>query len=233
MKDSRLQLTGISKTFQEGRPNSFSALRDIDLDVDLHAFVVFKGPSGSGKTTLLSLIGCMNRPTSGRIWFRGTEVSGLPEKFLTRIRRKHFGFVFQDFRLLPSLNVVENVMLPAWPSRKLGGQIRNRASQLLERLGMTGKALYRPQDLSGGEKQRIAIARALMNDPDLLIADEPTAHLDTDLSGEILQIFMSLRREGKGVLVASHDPLITSASGIDHLFELRDGKILQGGMGQC
>ena len=233
MNNSRLQLIGISKTFQEGRPNSFTALNNIDLDIGLHGFVVFKGPSGSGKTTLLSLIGCMNRPTTGRIWFRGTEVTGLPEKFLTQIRRQYFGFIFQDFRLLPSLNVLENVMLPAWPSRESGGDIRNRASQLIDRLGMTAKALYRPQNLSGGEKQRIAIARALINDPVLLIADEPTAHLDTDLSVEILHIFKSLCLAGKGVLVASHDPLITSASGVDHLYELRDGKIQQEGMGQC
>jgi putative ABC transport system ATP-binding protein len=233
MNSSRLRLIGISKTFQEGRPNSFSALKDIDLDIDLHRFVVFKGPSGSGKTTLLSLIGCMNRPTTGRIWFRDTEVTGLPEKFLTQIRRQHFGFVFQDFRLLPNLNVLENVMLPAWPCRQTGGEIRNRASQLLDRLGMSVKALNRPKDLSGGEKQRIAIARALINDPDLLIADEPTAHLDTNLSVEILHIFRSLRLHGKGVLVASHDPLITSASSIEHLFELKDGTIMQGKTGQC
>lgn len=227
MSANHLQLRGISKKFQEGKPNQFFALRDINLDLELCRFVVFKGPSGSGKTTLLSLIGCMNRPTTGRIWLQGREVTGLPEKFLSRIRRRHFGFVFQDFRLLPSLTVLENVMLPAWPAPVPGQQIRQRAGALLERLGVADKARYRPPDLSGGEKQRVAIARALLNDPDILIADEPTAHLDTDFSKEILEIIKSLRQQGKGVLVASHDPLMTGAPEIDHLFELRDGRIIR------
>ena len=225
MTDNRLRLSEISKTFQEGRPNQYTALRDINLDIDLRSFVVFKGPSGSGKTTLLSLIGCMSRPTTGRVYVRDTEVTGLPEKFLSRIRRRHFGFVFQDFRLLPSLNVVENVMLPAWPVKWPGKDIRRRATLLLEQLNMDSRSRQHPKDLSAGEKQRVAFARALMNDPDFLIADEPTAHLDSDLSLEILEIIHGLRRDGKGVLVASHDPLMTGTPGIDHLFALRDGRI--------
>jgi putative ABC transport system ATP-binding protein len=227
MSEGLIRLIQISKTFQAGKSNQFSAIKDISLDVELYRFVVFKGPSGSGKSTLLSLIGCMNRPTAGRIWIKGKEVTGLPEKFLSRFRRQRFGFVFQDFRLLSKLSAVENVMLPAWPRQEKGKEIRQRAAGLLERLGVASKATMRPHDLSGGEMQRIAIARALINNPDILIADEPTAHLDTDFSQEILEIFQGLKQEGKTLLVASHDPLVTGAASVDTLFELKDGEIVR------
>ncbi len=169
----------------------------------------------------------MNRPTTGRIWIQGKEITGLPEKFLTRVRRQRFGFIFQDFRLVPSLSVIENIMLPAWPLREKGKQIKRRATELLDRLGIRNKERVRPHHLSGGEKQRVAIARALINDPDILIADEPTSHLDTDFSIEIINIIKDLQRKGKTVLVASHDPLVTAADNIDHLVQLRDGKIVR------
>ena len=177
-----ISLNQVTKLYNEGQPNEFAALKEAQLDIARDSLVVFKGPSGSGKTTLLSIIGCMARPTSGRVTIDGRRVSGLPESFLTRERRSTFGFVFQRFNLVRGLTVMENVVLPAAP---LGGDPRavaDSARDRLEALGLGAKADTLVEHLSGGETQRAAIARALINDPPVLIADEPTANLDTELA---------------------------------------------------
>jgi putative ABC transport system ATP-binding protein len=186
---------------------------------------VLRGPSGSGKTSLLSLIGCMARPTSGRIHLEGREITSLPERFLTEIRRQTFGFIFQQFHLIKGITALENVMLPAYP---LGGDpvaLRKRARELLDLFGIGARAESRSEWLSGGEAQRTAIARALINDPAVIIADEPTAHLDTKLSREFMEIVSRFRDQQKTIIIASHDPLVYDSPAVDRVVNMRDGRI--------
>ena len=222
-----IDLKHITKTFNAGKANEFTALKDVNLKIQPEKITVFKGPSGSGKTTLLSIIGCMARPTSGRISLNGQETSSLPEKFLAEIRRNTFGFVFQNYNLIKGISVLENTMLPAYPTGKNHREVKATAMGLLKKLNIDAKVDQRIELLSGGEQQRTAIARALMNEPSIIIADEPTAHLDTELSKEFLDIIDELSNEGKTVLIASHDPLVFEAGIIDDVVEMRDGKIIQ------
>ncbi|KEO51279.1 ABC transporter ATP-binding protein [Thioclava pacifica] len=220
-----ITLTSVTKLYNEGRPNEVQALKGIDLTIARDAITVLKGPSGSGKTTLLSIVACMARPTTGRVTLDGEVVSGLPERFLTELRRTTFGFVFQRFNLIRGLSVIENVMLPAAP---LGGdhaKVRERALERLAALDLADKAQMPVEFLSGGETQRAAIARALINDAPIVIADEPTANLDTDLTMRFLEIVRALRAEGKTVIMTSHDPRIWDAEGVDAVVEMRDGAI--------
>lgn len=223
-----IRLSGISKTFNAGRSSEFRALKGIDLEVPMEAATVFTGPSGSGKTTLLSILGCMARPTAGRIWLDGREITSLPERFAVRIRRETFGFIFQNYNLIRGISVLENTMLPAYPVGDKHRAVRERAEILLERLGIGPKARDPVQRLSGGEQQRVAIARALINDPPVLIADEPTAHLDSELAVRLLEIFTGLKEGGKTILIASHDPLVFGSSLVDRVVPMRDGRIEDG-----
>jgi putative ABC transport system ATP-binding protein len=227
--NTMIQLIRITKTFNAGKPNRFNALRRIDLKIELNRVTLFKGSSGSGKTTILSIIGCMVRPTSGRVLLKGREITGLSERFLSKIRRESFGFVFQHFNLINGVTVLENVMLPAYPTAKGQRQVMARALFLFETLEIHSKAYVRVQYLSGGEQQRTAIARALINDPEFIIADEPTAHLNTDLARQFLDIVAMLKNQGKTVLMASHDPILFDSSVVDRVIELRDGRVLEGG----
>jgi len=186
---------------------------------------VLKGPSGCGKTTLLSLIGCMARPTSGRIKLSGKEITSLPERFLTEVRQKTFGFIFQQFNLIKGLTALENAMLPAYPLGEKHAVLKKRALHLFEIFNMTHKASSRIDWLSGGEVQRVTIIRALINDPYVIIADEPTAHLDTKLSQGFMEIVGRFREEKKAVLIASHDPLVYQSNVVDRVVNLRDGRI--------
>ena len=220
-----IELDAVTKTFNAGKPNRFNALRGINLKIGLRRVTVFKGPSGSGKTTVLSLIGCMMRPTAGRVRIRGRETSSLPESFLARIRRESFGFVFQQFNLIPGVTVLENVMLPAYPTRRTPREIRVRALYLLEALEILSKAQSPAQLLSGGEQQRAAIARALINDPEFIVADEPTAHLDIAMAAQLLEVIAGLKALGKTVLMAGHDPVLFSPRVADRVIELRDGHL--------
>lgn len=220
-----ITLQSVTKLFNEGRPNEVRALGEVDLEIARNAVTVFKGPSGSGKTTLLSIVGCMARPTSGRVFIEGEMVSGLPEKFLTRERRTTFGFVFQRFNLIRGLSVIENVMLPAAPLGPDYRELRERALARLALLELAGKADMPVEYLSGGETQRAAIARALINDARILIADEPTANLDTDLTHRFLAIIETLRTEGRTVIMTSHDPRIWDSEHVDTVIEMQDGRI--------
>lgn len=221
-----IKLTNINKIFNRGRPNELSALNEVNLQLDGSAVTVFKGPSGSGKTTLLSILGCMARPTSGRVFVHEREITSLPERFLTDIRRSTFGFIFQQFNLIRGITALENVMLPAYTSGEPIKRLRPRALELFHMLGLTQRQASKVEWLSGGEAQRVAIARALINDPEIIIADEPTAHLDTHLSKEFLRIMQNLKSEGRTLVLASHDPLIFEAPLIDRVVEMRDGRIL-------
>lgn len=222
-----ISLNDVAKLYNEGRPNEFAALRDISLDIAPDAVTVFRGPSGSGKTTLLSIVGCMAKPTSGRVSIDGRRVSGLPESFLTQERRNTFGFVFQRFNLIRGLTVMENVVLPAAP---LGGDPKDvamRAEMRLASLGLADKIDTPIEHLSGGETQRAAIARALINDPPVLIADEPTANLDSELALRFLDIITDLRMEGRTVIMTSHDPRIFESELVDTVVPMQDGRLAE------
>lgn len=221
-----IELTQVTKIFNQGRPNEFTALNGVDLALEPGRVTVFKGPSGSGKTTLLSLIGCMARPTSGRIRLNGRETTSLPERFAADIRRTTFGFIFQNYNLIKGMTVLENTMIPAYPMGVKYRILKERALRLLETLRIGAKAEQKVEHLSGGEQQRAAVARALINDPAVVIADEPTAHLDTELAGTFIETIAALKRDGKTVLIASHDPLVFEASMVDRVVIMRDGRVL-------
>jgi len=203
-----IELNQVGKVFNAGKPNEFTALLEVSLTVEAFKTTVLKGPSGSGKTTLLSILGCMARPTSGRITLRDREITSLPERFLTEIRRGTFGFIFQRFNLIRGITALENVMLPAFPNGEKFSVMKERAKGLLDLFNIAAKSKSKVEWLSGGEVQRVAIARALINDPEIIIADEPTAHLDTKLSAEFMEIMKGLKEKGKTVLMASHDPIV-------------------------
>lgn len=223
-----IRLDSVSKCFNQGKPNQFKALKEVTLDIPMGQITVVRGPSGSGKTTLLAIIGCMSRPTSGRVWVGGREISSLTERFASELRRKIFGFVFQQYHLIKGISVIENVILPSFPLGTARSLVEKRAQALLNELGVGSKAGERVQDLSGGEQQRVAVARAMINDPDIVIADEPTAHLDTGQSVELLSIFEGLRERGKTILLASHDPLVIEFKGVQRVISMRDGRLEEG-----
>ena len=220
-----ISLTGVSKIFNKGKHNEYVALHDVSLAIDRGKVTVLKGPSGSGKTTLLSIVGGMSRPTSGRVTMNGREVTSLPERFLTELRRETFGFIFQQFNLVQGISLVENVMLPAVPNGEPFAVRRERAMARLAQFGLESRAATRVELLSGGEMQRVAIARALINDPEVIIADEPTAHLDSKLSADLMAIMGRLKESGKTIIMASHDPLVYDAGLVDRIVEIRDGRI--------
>ncbi|MGE4279254.1 MAG: ABC transporter ATP-binding protein [Magnetospirillum sp.] len=222
-------LSQVKKAYNQGRANEFWALRGVDLHLERGRVTVFRGPSGSGKTTLLTMVGCLARPSSGRVSLEGRDISALPERFLTEIRRSTFGFVFQSFNLLKGITALENVMVPAYPLGGDHGALKRRALELLDRLHMADKAHSNAEWLSGGEAQRVAIARALVNDPRIVIADEPTANLDSERSAQFLDIVAQLKAEGRTVLMTSHDPLVAEAPVVDRVVSLRDGLIAGGG----
>jgi len=216
----------ISKVFNAGRPNEFTALHEISLDIQLGEITVLKGPSGSGKTTLLGLLGCMARPTTGRIFLKEREITSLPERFLTGIRRSTFGFIFQQFNLIRGISALENVMVPAYPNGEKFAQLRKRAMDTMEVFNLVNRADAKIEWLSGGEAQRVAIARALINNPTVIIADEPTAHLDTKLSHEFMSIMQELNANGTTIILASHDPIVYDSSQINRIIEMRDGRVV-------
>jgi len=217
----------VRKVFNMNKPNEFIALGGINIDISARRITVLKGPSGAGKTTLLSILGCMARPTSGRVMLHEQEITSLPERFLAGIRRRKFGFIFQQYNLIRGITAIENVMLPAYPTGERRSKLKKRATELMEAFGMGNKTLSGIEWLSGGEAQRVAIARALMNDPMVIIADEPTAHLDTRLSQEFVETMHGLKLEGRTVIIASHDPLVYGSEYVDTVIEMRDGLITE------
>jgi putative ABC transport system ATP-binding protein len=222
-----IELAAVTKTFNPGRANEYRALRGIDLTVESGRVTALRGPSGSGKSTLLALIGCLARPTSGRVRLEGEDISALPERFLADLRLTRFGFVFQRFNLIPGLSALDNILLPAYPLGLPYKTLRERAEALMATLEIDRHAGTRVDWLSGGEVQRVAIARALINDPPVIIADEPTAHLDSKLSLDFLGQLGRLKAAGKTVIIASHDPLVFETGLPDRVVDLRDGVIVE------
>lgn len=220
-----IEIVNIRKVFNAGRHNEFVALDGVSCSLESGHLTVIKGPSGSGKTTLLGVIGCMARPTSGRVLLSGRDITSLPERFLTDVRRRTFGFIFQQFNLIKGITALENVMLPAYPIGESRHSLEERAHRLFDLFSISDRAREKVELLSGGEMQRVAIARALINNPETVIADEPTAHLDTKLSREFMEIIRQLKRTGKTAVIASHDPLVYESDFVDRVVSMRDGRI--------
>jgi putative ABC transport system ATP-binding protein len=198
-------------------------LHGVDLQIDTGEFVAIMGPSGSGKSTLMHILGCLDRPTSGRYVLDGLEVQNLDDLELSRLRNHKVGFIFQSFNLIPQLDVIENVELPMLYSGESRSERLSRASELLHRVGLAHRGSHRPTELSGGECQRVAIARALVMKPRLILADEPTGNLDSRTGEEIMQIFDELHAQGTTLLLVTHDPGVAARA--DRIVRIRDGRV--------
>lgn len=222
-----IEVLDVGKIYKRNEPDEMVALSEIVLTIERGEVVALTGPSGSGKTTLLSLLGCMGRPTSGIVSLQGRQISRLPERFLAHIRRERFGFVFQQYNLLRDVSVLENVMLPLYPTGMSFKNMRKAALEVLDRFGMNLMTAKKVKLLSGGEQQRVAIARALINNPDIVIADEPTAHLDRQLADELIKIFHTLAQEGKTLIIATHDPSVIQSSLITRQIQMRFGQVIK------
>jgi putative ABC transport system ATP-binding protein len=220
-----VETVGLTKIYKMG-PSEIRALDGVNLAIEKGEFLSVMGRSGSGKSTLLNLIGCLDRPTSGTVILDGVEVTRLPKGKLPQIRREKVGFVFQQFNLIPTLTALENVELPLRYAGVSGGERRRRAKEALEQMGLGDRLGHRPMELSGGECQRIAIARAIVNRPAILLADEPTGELETHTAAEIIDLMHELNREaGVTVVIVTHDPLVASRT--DRIIYLSDGRIIR------
>jgi putative ABC transport system ATP-binding protein len=220
--DPVVRLRGITKTYHIGKEIVVNALRGVDLDVYPGEFVAVMGPSGSGKSTLMNVLGALDAPDAGLYQLAGETVGSLNDDQLAAIRNKHIGFVFQTYNLLPRLNAIENVELPLIYGGDRHSR-RERAIAALEQVGLGDRVHHRPSELSGGQQQRVAIARALLNDPAMILADEPTGNLDSRSSAEILAIFQRLNQLGKTVVMVTHEPDV--AAHCRRIVRMRDGVV--------
>ena len=214
-----IELQGIRKSFGD-----LEVLKGIDLSVNKREVIIIVGPSGAGKTTLLQVLGTLYRPDAGSILFNGTDLSALGKKALARFRNEHIGFIFQFHQLLPEFTALENVFIPALIARKSEKKARERAAELLNYLGLSERSHHKPSELSGGEQQRVAVARALMNEPDVILADEPSGSLDSRNKAELHKLFFNLRDQlGQTFIIVTHDEELAATT--DRTIHLKDGKI--------
>ncbi len=218
-----VKLANISKVYKMG-DNDVVALNGVDLDIAEGEFVAIMGPSGSGKSTLMNILGCLDTPTTGSYLLDNEEVANLSEDVLAKIRNKKIGFVFQNFNLLSRISALENVALPLVYAGVSKTERINRAQELLKMVGLADRQHHMPNELSGGQRQRVAIARALVNNPKIIMADEPTGNLDTKSSVEIMAMFKELYKQGKTIILVTHEPDI--AENAKRIITVRDGKIV-------
>jgi len=220
-----VEARNLTKTYHRGL-TEVRALRGVDMTVEEGEFLSVMGRSGSGKSTLLNLLGCLDRPTEGTVFINGVEVTALPRRKLPRIRQQMVGFVFQQFNLLPGLTALENVMLPLRYSHVSRAEGRRHAIELLEKAGLGDRYTHRPMEMSGGEQQRVAVARALINRPAIVLADEPTGELDTHTAAEIMTLLHNLNQtQGQTFIIVTHDP--AAAEKTERTIYLSDGMVLR------
>ena len=222
MSEPIIRIRDLTRHYVMGT-ETVQALRGVSLDIGRNEYVAIMGPSGSGKSTMMNMIGCLDTPTGGEYWLNGQEVSQLTDDQLARVRNKEIGFVFQTFNLLPRATSLHNVELPLVYAGVSAKERRHRASAALARVGLGDRMGHRPNELSGGQRQRVAIARALVNEPSILLADEPTGNLDSTTSEEIMQVFAELHRQGQTIIMVTHEADI--AAHAERTVVLRDGKV--------
>ena len=222
MSDAIIRLAGITREYVMGSEKVL-ALRGVDLEIQRNEYVAIMGPSGSGKSTMMNMLGCLDTPSGGQYWLNGQEVSTMVDDDLARVRNREIGFVFQTFNLLPRATALANVELPLVYAGVSTRERKRRAEAALERVGLGNRMDHRPNELSGGQRQRVAIARALVNEPSILLADEPTGNLDSATSVEIMRVFGSLHAQGQTVILVTHEPDI--AAHAHRGVVLRDGKV--------
>jgi putative ABC transport system ATP-binding protein len=223
MADQRLvELEGITKIYSQA-DREIEVLKGISLAIDSGEFIALQGPSGSGKSTLMHILGLLDRPSKGRYLLRRQDVSALSDNALSALRNRTVGFIFQTFYLIPYVSAVENVMLPGLYSRTAARELRQRAEQILDQVGLGDRMHFRPNQLSGGQQQRVAMARALVNNPRLLLADEPTGQLDSQTSGEIMRLIARIHEQGLTVVLVTHDDGVAGYA--RRRIRLSDGRI--------
>ncbi|HEV8357939.1 MAG TPA: ABC transporter ATP-binding protein [Gemmatimonadales bacterium] len=220
MSDLVIDIRDLTRVYTMGA-EEVRALRGVSLEIRRNEYVAIMGPSGSGKSTLMNLIGCLDTPTSGEYWLNGQEVSRMPDDALARVRNREIGFVFQTFNLLPRATALQNVELPLVYGGVPTRTRRERARNALGRVGLADRMDHRPNELSGGQRQRVAIARALVNEPAILLADEPTGNLDSSTSEEIMRVFETLHAQGQTVIMVTHEADIAAHAA--RVVLLRDG----------
>ena len=221
-KDWVIVTRGLKREYDMGG-EVIRALRGVDIAIRRNEYVAIMGPSGSGKSTLMNVVGCLDTPTAGEYWLNGTLVSKMSDDQLARVRNKEIGFVFQTFNLLPRATALHNVELPLVYAGVGAEERKRRAKEALERVRLDDRATHRPSELSGGQRQRVAIARALVNNPSILLADEPTGHLDSSTSAEIMKVFETLAEQGQTVIMVTHEADI--AAHARRVVVIRDGRI--------
>ena len=218
-----VRLESVTKVYRMGKVE-VQALRGVNLSVKRGEFIAILGPSGSGKSTLLNMIGCLDKPTSGKVFINGKDTSRLNENELAALRREKIGFVFQQFNLIHTLNALENVALPMLFAGIRRAERMKRARELLEKVGLSHRINHKPMELSGGEQQRVAIARALANNPEIIVADEPTGNVDTDAGNAIMEIFEQLNEERRTIILVTHD--FDIAAHAHRKLRMKDGTLL-------
>jgi putative ABC transport system ATP-binding protein len=222
VSDLVIQMRDLARSYVMGA-ETVNALRGVTLEIRRNEYVAIMGPSGSGKSTMMNLIGCLDTPSGGEYWLNGQEVSRMPDDALARVRNREIGFVFQTFNLLPRASALQNVELPLVYGGVPARVRRERSKAALQKVGLGDRMGHRPNELSGGQRQRVAIARALVNEPAILLADEPTGNLDSTTSEEIMRVFETLHAQGQTIIMVTHEPDIAAHAA--RIILLRDGRV--------